>query len=159
MASVRKRSDPARQLTPGWNSLAVAAGVGLLVIFLAWFAGPGLFGITNETKGTTVRAEVVQPAPCSGGTAEEAVKFEFGGRPREGTLDGCGHGQGERVEVVVPDGAGAGSISVQAADVAPGASDPRRPIGLALLVFSCFSGGMYVFLVLRGTSVVSGKSR
>lgn len=150
MAFVRKRTDPARQLTPGWNSLAVAVGVGLLVIVLAWYAGPGLFGITNQAKGTTVRAEVVKPTPCAGGTAEEAVKFEFGGRPREGTLDGCGHGQGERVNIVVPDGAGAGTISVHAADVAVGASDPRRSIGLALLVFSCFSGGMYVLLVLRG---------
>jgi hypothetical protein len=150
MAIVRKRSDPARGLTPGWNSLAVAAGVGLLVIFLAWLAGPGLFGITNDTPGTTVRAEVVQPAPCTGGGATETVKFEFGGQPKEGSLNACGHGKGERVEVVVPDGATGPTISVHAAEAATGASDARRPLGLALLVFSCFAGGMYVFLVLRG---------
>ncbi|AIG79597.1 Putative membrane protein [Amycolatopsis japonica] len=152
MAFVRKRSDPARGLTPGWNSLAVAAGVGLLVVFLAWFAGPGLFGISNETKGTTVQAEVVQPAPCTGG-ATERVKFEFGGAPMEGSLNGCGHGQGERIEVVVPDGAAGDAVSVHAADATAGASDARRPLGLALLVFSCFAGGMYVFLVLRGPRV------
>lgn len=150
MAFVRKRSDPVRGLTPGWNSLAVAAGAVLLVIFLAWFAGPGLFGITNDTQGTPVQAEVVQPAPCAGGGATETVKFEFGGKSMEGSLNGCGHGQGERIEVVVPDGASGDAVSVHAADTAAGASDARRPLGLALLVFSCFAGGMYVFLVLRG---------
>lgn len=150
MAFVRKRSDPARGLTPGWNSLAVAAGAGLLVIFLAWFAGPGLFGISNDVKGTTVQAEVVQPAPCAAGGATETVKFEFGGKPMEGSLNGCGHGKGERLEVVVPDGASGDAVSVHAADSAAGASDARRPVGLALLVFSCFAGGMYVYLVLRG---------
>ncbi|GAB3721332.1 hypothetical protein GCM10027598_35180 [Amycolatopsis oliviviridis] len=153
MADVRKRSDPARGLTPGWNSLAVAAGAGLLVIFLAWFAGPGLFGISNETQGTTVQAEVVQPAPCAGGGASEKVKFEFGGKPVEGSLNGCGHGKGERIDVVVPDGASGDGIAVHAVDTTAGASDARRPLGLALLVFSCFAGGMYVFLVLRGPRV------
>ncbi len=150
MAIVRNRSDPARGLTPGWNSLAVAAGAGLLVIFLAWFAGPGLFGITSDAQGTTVQAEVVQPAPCAGGGATETVKFEFGGKPMEASLNGCGHGKGERLEVVVPAGASGDAVSVHAADAAAGASDARRPLGLALLVFSCFAGGMYVFLVLRG---------
>jgi len=153
MANVRKRSDPARGLTPGWNSLAVAAGAGLLVIFLAWFAGPGLFGISNETQGTTVRAEVVEPAPCTGGGASEKVKFEFGGKPVEGSLNGCGHGKGERIDVVVPDGASGDGVAVHAVDTTAGASDARRPLGLALLVFSCFAGGMYVFLVLRGPRV------
>ncbi|WP_191259683.1 hypothetical protein [Amycolatopsis oliviviridis] len=131
----------------------MAAGAGLLVIFLAWFAGPGLFGISNETQGTTVQAEVVQPAPCAGGGASEKVKFEFGGKPVEGSLNGCGHGKGERIDVVVPDGASGDGIAVHAVDTTAGASDARRPLGLALLVFSCFAGGMYVFLVLRGPRV------
>ncbi|MEV6908642.1 hypothetical protein [Amycolatopsis sp. NPDC051071] len=127
----------------------MAAGVGLLVIFLAWLAGPGLFGISKDAQGTTVRAEVVQPAPCAGG-ATETVKFEYGGKPVEGSLDGCGHGKGERLDVVVPSGASGDVIAVHAGNAAAGASDARRPLGLALLVFSCFAGGMYVFLVLRG---------
>ncbi|EMD22178.1 hypothetical protein [Amycolatopsis azurea] len=131
----------------------MAAGAGLLVIFLAWFAGPGLFGISNETQGTTVRAEVVEPAPCTGGGASEKVKFEFGGKPVEGSLNGCGHGKGERIDVVVPDGASGDGVAVHAVDTTAGASDARRPLGLALLVFSCFAGGMYVFLVLRGPRV------
>lgn len=147
---MRKRSDPARGLTPGWNSLAVAAGAGLLVIVLAWFAGPGLFGITNEPRGTTVQAKVVEPAPCTGGGATEKVEFDFGGNPMEGSLNGCGHGKGERLEVVVPDGASGDGVSVHAADATAGASDGRRPVGMALLVFSCFAGGMYVYLVVRG---------
>ncbi|MGY6655932.1 hypothetical protein ACXIZN_27595 [Amycolatopsis sp. TRM77291] len=131
----------------------MAAGAGLLVIFLAWLAGPGLFGISNETKGTTVQAEVVEPARCTGGGATERVKFEFGGAPMEGSLNACGHGKGERIEVVVPDGASGDAVAVHAAEATAGASDARRPLGLALLVFSCFAGGMYVFLVLRGPRV------
>ncbi|MEC3978818.1 hypothetical protein QMK34_26465 [Amycolatopsis sp. H20-H5] len=131
--------------------MAFAGGVGLLVVVLAWFLGPGLFGISSTPVGSTVQAEVVTPAACTGANAGEAVRFSFGGKNRDGMLDGCGHGKGERIDVTVPDGAAeTGTIQVTAAETVVGASDLRRPVGLALLVLSCFAGGMYTFLVLRG---------
>ena len=78
------------------------------------------------------------------------MKFTVAGKTHEGTLNGCGHGQGERVDVGVPEELpDQGTVAVRAADTSAGASDARRPLGLALLVFACFSGGMFVYLWLR----------
>ncbi|WP_072481651.1 hypothetical protein [Amycolatopsis australiensis] len=130
--------------------MAIPAAAGVLVVLLAWLAGPGLLGITGDTLGAPVAAEVTKPAPCDKPDAVETVKFTVAGKTHVGTFNGCGHGQGERVDVSVPDQLpDQGTVTVQAADTSPGASDARRPLGLALLVFACFSGGMYVYLVLR----------
>ncbi|HEY3468343.1 MAG TPA: hypothetical protein VGL47_24665 [Amycolatopsis sp.] len=129
--------------------MAIPAAAGVLVVLLAWLAGPGLLGITNDDLGAPVQAEVTKPAPCDNPNAVETVKFTIAGKTHEGTLNGCGHGQGERVEVGVPEPLpDQGTVTVRAADTSAGAQDARRPIGLALLVFACFSGGMFVYLWL-----------
>ena len=133
-----------------WPTFAVPVVAGVLVVVLAWFAGPGLLGIKPDDAGAPVRAEVTRPTPCDHPDPVEAVKFTLGGKTREGTLNGCGHGQGEHLEVGVPiDAPSEGVITVRAADTSAGAQDARRPIGLALLVFACFSGAMFVHLVQR----------
>ncbi|MGW4064847.1 hypothetical protein ACWEGE_41630 [Amycolatopsis sp. NPDC004747] len=129
--------------------MAIPAAAGVLVVLLAWLAGPGLLGIGSGAAGAPVQAEVTKPASCDKPDAKETVKFTVAGKAHEGTLDGCGHGQGERVEVAVPDVLpDQGPAVVTAADTSMGASDARRPLGLALLVFACFSGGMFVHLWL-----------
>ncbi|WP_103353263.1 hypothetical protein [Amycolatopsis sp. CA-128772] len=129
--------------------MAIPAAAGVLVVLLAWLAGPGLLGIGNDVLGAPVLAEVTKPAPCGQADARETVKFTAAGKTHEGTLDGCGHGQGERVEVAVPEALpDQGAVTVTLADTSMGASDARRPLGLALLVFACFSGGMFVYLWL-----------
>ena len=129
--------------------MAIPAAAGVLVVLLAWLAGPGLLGIGNDVLGAPVQAEVTKPAPCGQGDAKETVKFTVTGKAHEGTLDGCGHGQGERIEIAVPEALpDAGPVAVTLADTSMGASDARRPLGLALLVFACFSGGMFVYLWL-----------
>ncbi|MGW4483457.1 hypothetical protein ACWEOE_06425 [Amycolatopsis sp. NPDC004368] len=131
--------------------MGIPAVAGGLVVVLAWLAGPGLFGIAGAEAGAPVQAEVTKPAACSAGNPTESVTFSLGGKPREGTLNGCGHAQGERVEVGVPvDAPDAGPITVSAADASAGSQDARGPIALVLLVFACFAGGMYAFLVIRG---------
>jgi hypothetical protein len=140
---------PPRSLALKWPTVAIPAAAGVLVVLLAWLAGPGLLGITNEVAGAPVQAEVTKPAPCDRPDAKETVKFTVGGKAHEGTLDGCGHGPGERVEVAVPDVvADRGPVAVTLADTSTGSADARRPLGLALLVFACFSGGMFVYLWL-----------
>jgi hypothetical protein len=130
--------------------VAIPAAAGVLVVLLAWLAGPGLLGITSGDRGAPVQAQVTKPASCEKPDAVETVRFTVAGKVREGTLNGCGHGQDERIDVDVPDVLpDQGPVAVHAADTSPGASDARRPLGLALLVFACFSGGMYVYLVLR----------
>jgi hypothetical protein len=129
--------------------VAIPAAAGVLVVLLAWLAGPGLLGIGNDVLGAPVQAEVTKPAPCDRPDAKETVRFTVAGKAHDGTLDGCGHGQGERIEVAVPDVLpDQGAVAVHAADTSMGASDARRPLGLALLVFACFSGGMFVYLWL-----------
>ena len=129
--------------------MAIPAAAGVLVVLLAWLAGPGLLGIANDDLGAPVTAEVTKPAPCDRPDAVETVKFTVAGKTHQGTLNGCGHGQGERVDVGVPEVLpDQGTVTVRAADTSAGASDARRPIGMALLVFACFSGGMFVYLWL-----------
>lgn len=129
--------------------MAIPAAAGVLVVLLAWLAGPGLLGISNDDLGAPVTAEVTKPAPCDRPDAVETVKFTVAGKTHEGTLNGCGHGQGERVDVGVPEVLpDQGTVTVRAADTSAGSSDARRPIGLFLLVFACFSGGMFVYLWL-----------
>jgi hypothetical protein len=129
--------------------VAIPAAAGVLVVLLAWLAGPGLLGISNDDLGAPVTAEVTKPAPCDRPDAVETVKFTVAGKTHQGTLNGCGHGQGERVDVGVPEVLpDQGTVTVRAADTSAGASDARRPIGMALLVFACFSGGMFVYLWL-----------
>ena len=140
---------PPRSLALTWPTVAIPAAAGVLVVLLAWLAGPGLLGIGNDVLGAPVQAEVTKPAPCGQGDAKETVKFTVTGKAHEGTLDGCGHGQGERIEIAVPEALpDAGPVAVTLADTSMGASDARRPLGLALLVFACFSGGMFVHLWL-----------
>jgi hypothetical protein len=141
---------PPRPLALKWPTVAIPAAAGVLVVLLAWLAGPGLLGISNDELGAPVQAEVTKPAPCDRPDAVENVKFTVAGKSHEGTLNGCGHGQGERVDVHVPEVLpDQGTVPVQVADTSAGASDARRPLGLALLVFACFSGGMFVYLWLR----------
>ncbi|MEV6624042.1 hypothetical protein AB0M83_44165 [Amycolatopsis sp. NPDC051106] len=129
--------------------MAIPAAAGVLVVLLAWLAGPGLLGISNDDLGAPVTAEVTKPAPCDRPDAVETVKFTIAGKTHQGTLNGCGHGQGERVDVGVPEVLpDQGTVTVRVADTSAGASDARRPIGMALLVFACFSGGMFVYLWL-----------
>jgi hypothetical protein len=130
--------------------VAIPAAVGVLVVVLVWLGGPGLLGSTGGDSGVPVQAEVTKPAPCDRLDPVETVRFTVGGKTREGTLNGCGHGQNERVEVGIPvELPEQGAVTVHAADTSTGASDARRPLGLALLVFACFSGGMFVHLWLR----------
>ena len=140
---------PPRSLALKWPTVAIPAAAGVLVVLLAWLAGPGLLGITSDNLGAPVQAEVTKPAACDKPDAVETVKFTVAGKTHEGTLNGCGHGQGERVEVSVPEQLpDQGAVAVHAADTSVGSSDARRPLGLALLVFACFSGGMFVYLWL-----------
>jgi hypothetical protein len=130
--------------------VAIPAAAGVLVVLLAWLAGPGLLGISNDDVGVPVSAEVTKPAPCDRPDAVETVRFTVGGKTHEGTLNGCGHGQNENIEVGIPDELpDQGTVTVRASDTSAGASDARRPVGLALLVFACFSGGIFVHTWLR----------
>ncbi|MDT8909366.1 hypothetical protein [Amycolatopsis sp. PS_44_ISF1] len=151
MASVLP-SGPARKTSlQRWLQVGIPTAVGVLVVLLAWIAGPGLFGVVVNDAGTPTPAQITKPAACSAADPVESVKFTLGGQTREGSLNGCGHAQGDQVEVGVPaDAPAQGPVTVRAADTSAGSQDARGPIALALLVFACFAGGMYAFLVVKG---------
>jgi hypothetical protein len=129
--------------------------VGVLVVVLTWLAGPGFLGGEKARPGTVVQAEVTKATLCSVANAQEMVRFPLGGTTRDGALNACGHGQGERVDITVPDDAGAGVIQVNTATVVAGSNDLRRPVGLGLLAISCLAGACYVLLVIRATTKVT----
>jgi hypothetical protein len=133
-----------------WKTFAFAVLAGIAIVTGVWWAGPGMLGITAVAQGPVVEATVTTPAVCTDPNPTETVQFQQNGQTRTGTLDGCGNDKNDRVEITVPSGFGTGSAKVQLADVVQGQSDPRRPVGLALLALSCLGGGTYAFLVLRG---------
>lgn len=131
--------------------LAVAGVVGVAVVALAWWVGPGLFGATSSDPETrVVTATVAEPVPCTEPGAQEKVDFTLDGQTRTGILTACGHDKEENVRVVVPADAGSGPIEVRSAVSSPGYSTLRGPLGLLLLALSCGAGGVYAFLIIRG---------
>ena len=153
---VRQQAEPLkRQVQLHWKSVALAAVVGVLVVVLTWLAGPGLFGSGETPQGTVVQAEITKPTLCSVANAQETVRFPLGGASRDGTLNACGHGLGERVDITVPADVGDGLIQVNAATVVAGSNGFGRPVGLALLALSCLAGATYALLVIRATAKVT----
>jgi hypothetical protein len=139
------------QVPPGylrWATLGI--GLLLLAIVAAVLANTlGLSGFTASTGGggTRVTATVTAGAPCTTSGASERVTFTIDGREREARFDGCGHADGEQVEITVP--AGDDSL-VQAAQATVGAGVPGAGVGSLLLVTASLAGGGYAFLIRRG---------
>ncbi|WAL64824.1 hypothetical protein ORV05_28380 [Amycolatopsis cynarae] len=133
-----------------WRTLVIVALVGIAIVISVWWAGPGALGSPAGVDGTPTEATVTKAAPCNDTNVKETVQFRFGGQDHTGSLDACGHDQNDRVEIMVPTGLGSGTVDVHLADVVPGHSNLRRPLGLALLALSCLGGATYAFLVQRG---------
>ncbi|GHF77228.1 hypothetical protein FHX82_005947 [Amycolatopsis bartoniae] len=134
-----------------WQSLVVPVLVGVAIVVVVWWAGPGLFGSVSASGGTVAEATITTPAACTAADPKETVQFSSGGATHTGSLDACGHDKNDRVEITIPDDLGSGTVNVHLADVVVGHSGLRRPVGLALLALSCLSGAAYAFLVQRGS--------
>lgn len=149
---MRQRSDSlGRQASLRGKPLGVAAGVGVFVVMLTWLLGLDVFTVRSTQQGTVVTAEVTGPLPCTSPGTGETVRFQYGGKTRDGTLSACGHDRGERVGVAVPaDASASGLVPVRLAMTASAGGDRSRSIALGLVALSCVAGGIYVFLVRRG---------
>lgn len=142
------------QVPPGYLRWA-AAGAGLLVlsIVIATVVGAlGLFGFSAAPAdaGTRVSAKVATSSPCDRPNAFEIVSFKYQGEDRQARFDGCGHGKGEPVEILLPPGPVVNSMVVHSAGAAVGDSAPGEGLGLVLLVVSGLAGAGFAFLVRRG---------
>ena len=124
---------------------ALSGGVLVLSVVLTVFIGTlGWFGFgTGDwNAGQRVDASVVTGLPC-GQRGTETVAFQQDGLERRARFDGCGHQQGEPVQVRVPS---ATDPIVHAADATTGEGNNGRGLGLLLLALSGIAGAGYGLL-------------
>ena len=106
---------------------------------LGWFG----LGSGDFDAGQTVDATVVTGLPC-GQRGTELVSFRQDGWDRQARFDGCGHQQGEPVQVRVP---AASDPMVHAANATTGSGNHGRGLGLLLLLVAGIAGGGYGVLM------------
>jgi hypothetical protein len=135
------------QVGPNAIRLGIVVLLGVVFTLTLWLVAPGLFGLSGATRPTTqLTATVIKGAGCSQASDGERVTFTKDGNEHEAKLDGCGHHDGEPVDVSVPAGAGGPGIVVQAASAATGESDARRPVAFTLFLLSSFAGGAFALI-------------
>jgi|SRR5699024_7770500 len=145
---VANRLSGVRGKRPGAKTLTVTGFVVVVVIALAWWVGPGLFGAT-DTAATSriVRATVTDPVSCTGTHGQERVKFTLDGEQRDGRLAACGHDEQEQLRVALPEQPGSGQLTVHSAAASTGYSAVLVPLGLLLLALGGVAGAVYAFLL------------
>ena len=109
-------------------------GIGVAVALLAPAKVLGA-----EEPPRPVAATVVETGAC--GQGMDTVEWDAGGEKKQAKLDGCGHGKGETVEIVVT----GGDMVSSAASVPVGLPVGRRLTAL-LLCMAALAGGFYAFL-------------
>jgi hypothetical protein len=131
-----------------------ALGIGLFLFAVVLTVAANLLGLSGFTAsgediGTRMTATISAGAPCDRAGANERVKFTQNGRELEVRFDGCGHTEGEQVEVTVPSGA-SDDVVVHAAQAAVGDAAPTAGLGSLLLLTASTAGAAYAYLLLRG---------
>jgi hypothetical protein len=106
-------------------------------------------GAVQHTPYQVTTATVVQSVPCSTAVPEDVVEVVVHGVPEQARLDGCGHTQGQRIQVEVPRNAPGHNLEVQM--YTPGmnsgtGSAPGR-LDWVLLTLAVIAGGGYVLLL------------
>jgi hypothetical protein len=106
----------------------------------------GWFGLDPNAAdgGRQTEARVVTGQPCDR-PATEVVAFQQDGRERQANFDGCGHQEGETVQIRVPSPT---ASLVHAADATAGEANVGRGLSLLLLTVSGIAGGGYGLLML-----------
>jgi hypothetical protein len=135
------------EVRPNAVRLGIVVVLGVVFALTLWSVAPGLFGLSDATPETTqVSATVTRGAGCGPAADGEIVTFVQDGREHHAKLDGCGHRDGEPVDVSVPSGASGADVVVHAASAATGESDYRRPLAFLLFLASSLAGGAFIHL-------------
>ncbi|GAB3446793.1 hypothetical protein GCM10027436_38030 [Actinophytocola sediminis] len=125
----------------------------MLLFAVVVTAVANLVGLTGFSapieQGTRVTATVMANAPCDDSGAGERVQFRQAGKDREARFDGCGHAEGELVEITVPPGEAGANTEVRAAQAAVGDGAPTAGVSTLLLLTACGAGAGYVCLLRR----------
>jgi hypothetical protein len=118
--------------------LVLSVVISVIIGTLGWFGlGPG-----ESDAGRQTEAKVVTGQPCDR-PGTEVVTFQQDGRQKQANFDGCGHQEGETVQVRVPSPT---ATLVHSADATTGDANHGRGLGLLLLTLSAFAGGAYGLL-------------
>lgn len=119
---------------------------GVFFALSLWLIAPGMFGLSESTPaGPPVTARVTRSAKCDRAGDGETVTFVKDGQEHQARFDGCGHREGEPVEVAVPATTGPDMV-VHAAEAATGESSGGRSLIFMLFLLSTFAGGSYAYL-------------
>ncbi|WP_019853277.1 hypothetical protein [Actinopolyspora mortivallis] len=124
------------------------------LVFVRWPLGE--FG--GFSGGRTVPATVVRSADCGGDNAHDLVRLRLDGVATRVPFDGCGHPEGQRLRVRVPDRPGgeflahpAGSSAAERAD-----SDFERRLEWVLGVLAAVAGGGYALMLVDKSGRLPG---
>jgi hypothetical protein len=132
---------------PNAVRLGMVVLLGVVFTLALWLAAPGLFGLSEAAPVTTkVNATVTRGAGCGQAPNGEIVTFTMDGKQHQAKFDGCGHRDGEPVDVSVPADDGGPDMVVHAAEAATGESDSWRPVAFILFLLSSFAGGGFAYL-------------
>jgi hypothetical protein len=101
---VAKRPKLERPALVRWMLIVLALGlVGSGAAIGVWWLGLGGSSQHPGRAPATVTATVVSAASCAVPSARDQVELHLEGQTRKAHLDGCGHQQGEQVQVQAPD--------------------------------------------------------
>ncbi len=123
--------------------LLVIALVGLGTAVAAWWPRSAM----GETAGQRVSATVVTTGSC-GARELDLVEVQVDGGPREARLDGCGHREGETLDVLLPADT-SGDLTVQTAGAVSDAAPLSVRLATLMLCLSGLAGGFYAYLINR----------
>ncbi|MCT2587343.1 hypothetical protein [Actinophytocola gossypii] len=132
----------------------LALGIALFLLAIGITITANAFGLTgfaaaSSDPGTKVTATVSAGAPCTAdGGANERVTFTIDGREREARFNGCGHAEGEQVDITVPADPPP-NLVVYAAQAATGDGTAGEGLGSVLLVAASTAGAAYTYLLRR----------
>jgi hypothetical protein len=131
---------------PNVVRLGLIVVLGTVFALTLWLLAPGLFGLSPVAPATTkVSATVTKGATCGQAPDGEIVTFKQDGQQHQAKFDGCGHRDGEPVDVGVPVGQSGPNVVVHAAEATTGGSGASRGLAFLFFLFSSFAGGGFAF--------------
>lgn len=113
---------------------------------VAWW--PNKAPAAEGGQGRPGTAKVIQSAPCGASTRGDLVEVKVDGKPRQARFDGCGHAQGQQLQVLVPADPGT-DFKVQPADAGTtsASGENHSRLNWVLLTLSGVAGGGYALLL------------
>ncbi|MEU0882939.1 hypothetical protein ABZ345_30395 [Lentzea sp. NPDC005914] len=124
-----------------WVFILLVVGLVGIGVAVALLVPAKVLGAEEPPRPVT--ATVVETGSC--GQGMDTVEWDANGQKKQAKLDGCGHGKGETVEIVMTGNEQENTIVSSAASIPAGLPVGRRLTAL-LLCMAALAGGFYAFL-------------